>query len=196
MVSWTSREDGFEVATSTKTPPPRLLPAGLLEEREHRILTHVRVDGDAGCAVDTEMRPGVGGGHGADVPALYVRYCRQAQVLGGLDQAGIDPHPGGTQTLEERGLKLYGGDVGLHSLEDAQAELQGRFGLGQERSSSGKREGMGSRPATSTLSLRRAASTSACIVPRLAEKSAKKRCRGGKPAAPVKTLWWLLDLVL
>ncbi len=46
-------------------------------------------------------------------------------------RSGIDPHPGGTQPLEERRLQLDGGDVGLHGLQDAPAELQGGFGLGQ-----------------------------------------------------------------
>src|ERR671912_229489 len=78
------------------TAPARVPPAGLLEKRKHRILPHVRVDGDAGCAIDAEMRPGVSGGHGADVPALYVRYGRQAQIRGSLDQVSVDSHPDGT----------------------------------------------------------------------------------------------------
>ena len=77
------------------------------------------------------MRPGVGGGHRANVSALYVRYGRQAQVPGGLDHISVDSHPGGTEQLEEGRLQLDGGDVGLHRLEYAQAELLCRFRLWQ-----------------------------------------------------------------
>jgi hypothetical protein len=77
------------------------------------------------------VRLGVGGGHRADVPTLHVRYGRQAEVTRGPDQVGIDSHSYGTETLEEGCLKLDGGDVRLNRLEYIQAELQGRFGVGQ-----------------------------------------------------------------
>src|ERR687897_2345542 len=67
---------------------------------------------------------------------------------------------------------------------------------GRARSSSGKREGMGSRPATSTLSLRRAASTSACIPPWLVDKRAKIRVPQGEARGTRKDPGQLLDLVL
>jgi hypothetical protein len=77
------------------------------------------------------MRLGVGGGHGADVPALDVGYDRQTQVRCGFDQVRIDFHPRGPETLEERGLQLDGCRVGLDRLQNAPAEFQGRFGLRQ-----------------------------------------------------------------
>src|SRR5215204_4172163 len=67
---------------------------------------------------------------------------------------------------------------------------------GRARSSSGKREGMGSRPATSTLCLRRAASTSACIVPWLVDKRVKGMVPRGRSRGTSKDPGWLLDLVL
>src|SRR5215216_7429176 len=67
---------------------------------------------------------------------------------------------------------------------------------GRVRSSSGKREGMGSSPATSTLSLRRAASTSACIVPWLVDKRAKRMVPRASHRGTRKDAGQLLDLVL
>src|SRR5215207_10149729 len=67
---------------------------------------------------------------------------------------------------------------------------------GRARSSSGKREGMGSRPATSTLCLRRAASTSACIAPRLVDKRAKRMVPRAEARGTRKASGQLLDLVL
>src|SRR5215211_6839853 len=64
------------------------------------------------------------------------------------------------------------------------------------RSSSGRREGMGSRPARSTLSLRRAASTIACIVPQTVYRRAKITVPRRRFRGTGKDLWWLLDLVL
>src|SRR5215211_2865469 len=56
---------------------PTLAPR-LLKERRHRVRSHVGVDGDAGGAVEGEVRLGVGGGNAIYVPALHVRYGRQA----------------------------------------------------------------------------------------------------------------------
>src|SRR5215210_7696457 len=67
---------------------------------------------------------------------------------------------------------------------------------GRAHSSSGKREGMGSRPATSTLCLRRAASTSACIVPWLVDKRTKRMVPRASPRGTRKASGQLLDLVL
>src|SRR5215218_1761805 len=67
---------------------------------------------------------------------------------------------------------------------------------GSVRSSSGKREGIGSRPATSTLCLRRAASTSACIVPWLVDKRTKRMVPRASPRGTRKAPGRLLDLVL
>src|SRR5215208_2466187 len=67
---------------------------------------------------------------------------------------------------------------------------------GSVRSSSGKREGIGSRPATSTLCLRRAASTSACIVPWLVDKRAQRMVPRGEARGTRKAPGQLLDLVL
>src|ERR687889_1903089 len=66
---------------------------------------------------------------------------------------------------------------------------------GRVRSSSGKRECIGSRPATSTLCLRRAAATSACIVPWLVDKRAKRMVPRASPRDTRKASG-LLDLVL
>src|ERR687893_2296941 len=55
---------------------------------------------------------------------------------------------------------------------------------------------MGSRPATSTLPLPRAASTSACIAPQMVEKRAKRTVPWGDARGTGKDLGWLLDLVL
>src|SRR5919107_4979339 len=67
---------------------------------------------------------------------------------------------------------------------------------GRVRSSSGKRECIGSRPATSTLCLRRAASTSACIVPWLVDKRAKSMVPRGEARGTRNAAGRLLDLVL
>src|SRR5215217_1903784 len=67
---------------------------------------------------------------------------------------------------------------------------------GRSRSSSGNRKGMGSRPATSTLCLRRAASTSACIVPWLVDKRAKRMVPRGEARGTRNTSGQLLDLIL
>src|ERR687897_2995947 len=64
------------------------------------------------------------------------------------------------------------------------------------RSSSGKREGMGSRPATRTLRLRRAASTSARIAPWLVDRRAKRRVPRAYRRGTRKVPGGLLDLVL
>src|ERR687893_146084 len=53
---------------------------------------------------------------------------------------------------------------------------------------------MGSRPATSTLPLPRAASTSACIAPQMVEKRAKRTVPWGDARGTGKDLGWLLDL--
>src|ERR671917_1134306 len=67
---------------------------------------------------------------------------------------------------------------------------------GRARSSSGKREGIGSRPATSTLCLRHAASTSAFIAPWLVDKRAKRMVPRTSPRGTRKDPGQLLDLVL
>src|SRR5918994_5636840 len=67
---------------------------------------------------------------------------------------------------------------------------------GRARSPSGKREGTGSIPATSTLSLLRAASTSACIADGRIGKRAKKKGPRSRSRSPAKAFCWLLDLVL
>src|SRR5215203_5378918 len=63
------------------------------------------------------------------VPAFHVRYNRKVQVRGSPDQIRVDFHPGGPEPLEVGSLQLDGGGVGLHCLEDANAEPQGRLGL-------------------------------------------------------------------
>src|SRR5829696_742698 len=67
---------------------------------------------------------------------------------------------------------------------------------GRARSPSGKREGTGSIPATRTLSLPRAASTSACIADGSIRKWAKKKGPRSRSRGPAKAFCWLLDLVL
>src|SRR5829696_9374174 len=67
---------------------------------------------------------------------------------------------------------------------------------GRARSLSGKREGTGSIPATSTLPLLRAASTSACIAERRIGKRARKKGPRSRSHGPAKAFCWLLDLVL
>src|SRR5687768_14616262 len=67
---------------------------------------------------------------------------------------------------------------------------------GRARSSSGKREGTGSIPATSTPSLWRAASTSACIWALRVWEGAKRKGPRRRFRGPAKAPLWLLDLVL
>src|SRR5919112_4317076 len=67
---------------------------------------------------------------------------------------------------------------------------------GRSRSSSGKRAGTGSSPATSELSLRRAASTSVCIGSSKVGVRATRKGPRGNARGPSKALCWLLDLVL
>src|SRR5215212_2547691 len=66
---------------------------------------------------------------------------------------------------------------------------------GRARNSSGKRDGIGSMPATSTLSLRRAGSISACIVARRLGSRAKRKGPTRRSRGPKNALFLLLDLV-
>src|SRR5918995_3850792 len=66
---------------------------------------------------------------------------------------------------------------------------------GKARKYSGNREGVGSMPATSTLSLRRDTSTSACILARGVGRRAKRKGPRKRFRGPRNALLVLLDLV-
>src|SRR5215213_5946186 len=138
---------------------------------------------------------GVGGRDRADVPALHVRYNRQGEVFGSVDQVLIDSHSGGAEPLEESSLKLYGGGVVLTASSIPVQNCRVASASGSTRSSFGKREGTGSMPATSTLSLRRAVSVSARIVVRGFGIRGKRKGARRRPRGPRNALSLLLDLV-